>query len=145
MAFPSFGNSAWMKLTETFREIDAYGLPFHGRSHGHATSHTRQVRYRGERVCEVALVFRHMLPLHDEAHLEPLNLQLMLSRRVSLDLIMEAGGDDPRAHGQLASLDLLQAAAPEQACHLVTLLLLPDRRQSLVAHCRAVVLSQVDP
>ena len=71
------------------------------------------------------------------------------SRRVSLDLIMEAGGDDPRTHGQLASLDLLQAAAPEQACHLVTLLLLPDRRQSLVAHCRAVVLrvglSQVDP
>ncbi len=82
-----------------------------------------------------------------------------------LDLVMEAGGDDPRAHGQLASLDLLQAAAPEQACHLVmmmipssssrddrpvrTLLLLPDRCQSLVAHCCAVVLlvglSQVDP
>jgi hypothetical protein len=42
--------------------------------------------YRAERVCEVALVFRHVLPLHDEAHLEPLNLQLVLSRRVSLDL-----------------------------------------------------------
>ena len=45
---------------------------------------------------------------------------------------MEAGGDDPRTHEQLASLDLLQAAATEQACHLVTLLLLPDRRQSPV-------------
>ena len=43
-----------------------------------------------------------MLPLHDEAHLEPLNLYLVISRRVSLDLIMEAGGDDPRTHGQLA-------------------------------------------
>ena len=68
---------------------------------------------------------------------------------MSLDLVMEAGGDDPRAHGQLASLDLLQAAAPEQACHLVAVLLLPNRRQSLVAHCCVVVLrvglSQVDP
>ena len=42
--------------------------------------------------------------------------------------------------GQFASLDLFQAAAPEQACHLVVLLLLPNRRQSLVAHRRAVVL-----
>ena len=108
-------------LDETLREIDAYGLPFHGRGHAHAASHSRQVRYRAERICEVALVFRHVLPLHDEAHLEPLNLQLMLSRRVSLDLIMEAEGDDPRAHGQQASLDLLQAAAHEQACHLVML------------------------
>jgi hypothetical protein len=73
-------------LDETLREIDAYGLPFHGRSHGHAASHSRQLLYRAERVCEVALVFRHVLPLHDEAHLEPLNLQLVLSRRVSLDL-----------------------------------------------------------
>jgi hypothetical protein len=62
------------------------------------------VWYRAERVCEVALVFRHVLPLHN--YLEPLNLQLVLSRRVSLDLIMEAGGDDPRTRGQLASLDL---------------------------------------
>jgi len=53
---------------------------------------------------------------------------------------MEAGGDDPRTHGQLASIDLFQAAAPEQACHLVVLLLLPNRRQSLVANRRVVVL-----
>jgi hypothetical protein len=109
----------------------------------------RTVRYRAESVCKVALILRHVLPLHDEAHLEPLNLQFVLSRRVSLDLVMEAGGVDPRAHGQLASLDLFQVAAPEQACHLVALLLLPNRRQSLVAHRRAVVLrvglSQVDP
>ncbi len=59
-----------------------------------------------------------MLSLHDEAHLEPLNLQIVLSRRVSLDRVMEAGGDDPRTHGQFTSLDLFQAAAPEQACHL---------------------------
>jgi hypothetical protein len=70
--------------------------------------------------------------LHDEAHLEPLSLQFVLSRRVSLDLVMEAGGDDPCTHGQFASFDLFQAAAPEQACHLVALLLLPNRRQSLV-------------
>jgi hypothetical protein len=106
-------------LDETLRKINAYGLPFHGRSHGHAASHCRQVLYRAESVCEVALIFRHVLPLHDESHLEPLNLQFVLSRRVSFDLVMEAGGDDPRAHGQLASLDLFQAAATEQACHLV--------------------------
>jgi len=107
------------------------------------------VRYRAESVCEVALSFRHVLSLHDEAHLEPLSLQFVLSRRVSLDLVMEAGGDDPCTHGQFASLDLFQAAAPEQACHLVVLLLLPNWRQSLVAHRRAVVLrvglSQVYP
>ena len=38
----------------------------------------------------VAIDMQHrtsdMLSLHDEAHLEPLNLQLVLSRRVSLDL-----------------------------------------------------------
>jgi hypothetical protein len=75
--------------------------------------------------------------------------QFVLSRRVSLDLVMETGRDDPRTHGQFASLDLFQAAAPKQACHLVALLFLPDRSQSLVAHRRAVVLrfglSQVDP
>jgi hypothetical protein len=49
---------------------------------------------------------------------------------------MEAGGDDPRTHGPLASLDLFQAAAREQACHVVALLLLPNRRQSLVAQER---------
>jgi hypothetical protein len=38
--------------------------------------------------------------------------------------------------GKLASLDLFQAASPEQACHLVALLLLPNRHQSLVAHRR---------
>ena len=100
-------------------------------------------------VHEVALIFRHLLLLHDEAHLECLNLQFVLSRRVSLDFIVETGRDDPRAHGHLASLELCQAATPEQACHLVALLLLPNRRQSLVVHRRALVLwvglSQVDP
>jgi len=48
-------------LDETLRKIDAYGLPFHGRSHGHAASHSRQVWYRAESVCEVALSFRHVL------------------------------------------------------------------------------------
>ena len=103
-----------------------------GRSHRHAASH-----------------FRHVLSLHDEAHLEPLNPQFVLSRRVAFDLVVEAGGDDPCAHGQFASLDLFQAAAPEQACHLVALLVLPNRRQSLVVHRCAVVLrvglSQVYP
>ena len=103
-----------------------------GRSHRHAASH-----------------FRHVLSLHDEAHLEPLNPQFVLSRRVVFDLVVEAGGDDPCAHGQFASLDLFQAAAPEQACHLVALLVLPNRRQSLVVHRCAVVLrvglSQVYP
>ena len=103
-----------------------------GRSHRHAASH-----------------FRHVLSLHDEAHLEPLNPQFVLSRRVAFDLVVEAGEDDPCAHGQFASLDLFQAAAPEQACHLVALLVLPNRRQSLVSHRCAVVLrvglSQVYP
>jgi len=97
-----------------------------GRSHRHAASH-----------------FRHVLSLHDEAHLEPLNPQFVLSRRVAFDLVVEAGGDDPCAHGQFASLDLFQAAAPEQACHLVALLVLPNRRQSLVVHRCAVVLRVV--
>jgi len=100
MAFPSFGNSAWMmsqmnpcvrsttSLDESLRKIDD-GLPFHGRSHGHAASYSRQVRYRVESVCEVALIFRHVLPLHEETRLEPLNLQFVLSRRVSLDLVIE--------------------------------------------------------
>jgi hypothetical protein len=131
-------------LDETLRKINTHSLPFHGRSHGHAASHSRQVRYRAESVCEVALIFRHVLPLHDEAHLEP---QFVLSCRVSFDLVMETGRDDPLTHGQFASLDLFQAAAPKQACHLVALLFLPDRSQSLVAHRRAVVfrvgLSQV--
>jgi hypothetical protein len=73
----------------------------------------------------------------------------VLSRRVSLDLTMETGGDDPRTHGQLPSLDLFQAASPEQACHLVPLLLLPNWCQPLVTHHCVVVLrvwlSQVDP
>ena len=136
-------------LDETLCKIDAYGLPFHGRSHRHAATHSRQVRYGAESVCEVAFSFRHVLSLHNEAHLEPLNPQFVLSSRVSFDLVMEAGGDDPCAHGQFASLDLFQAAAPEQAWHLVALLVLPNRRQSLVAHRRAVVLrvglSQVYP
>ena len=49
-----------------------------GRSHRHAASH-----------------FRHVLSLHDEAHLEPLNPQFVLSRRVAFDLVVEAGEDDP--------------------------------------------------
>ena len=52
MAFPSF---LQLGLDETLRKIDAYGLPFHGSSHGHAASHSRQVRNRAESVCEVAL------------------------------------------------------------------------------------------
>jgi len=110
-------------LDETLSKIDACVLPFHGRRHRHAASHSRQVRYGAESVCEVAFSLRHVLSLQDEAHLEPLNLQFVLSRRVSFDLVMEAGGDDPCAHGQFASLDLFQAAAPKQACHLVALLL----------------------
>jgi hypothetical protein len=60
-----------------------------------------------------------MLSLHDESYLEPLDLQLLLSCRVSLDFIVEAGGDDPSAHGQVTSIDLFQAATCEQARHLV--------------------------
>ena len=67
---------------------------------------------------------------------------------MSLDFIVEVGGDDPSAHGQVTSLDLFQAAACEQARHLVALLLPPNRRQSLIAHRRTIVLrvrlSQVD-
>ena len=110
-------------LDETLWKIDAYGLQFHGRDHRHAASHSKQVRYGAESVCEVAFSFRHVLSLHNEAHLEPLNPQFVLSSRVSFDLVMEAGGDDPCADGQFASLDLFQAAAPKQACHLVALLL----------------------
>ena len=64
----------------------------------------------------------------------------VLSCRVSLDLIVEAGRDDPSAHGQVASFDLFQATSCEQARHLVALLFPPNRRQSLVSHRRAVML-----
>jgi hypothetical protein len=63
-------------LDKTLRKTNDYCLPFHGRCNLHAASHSRQVRYRAESVCEVALIFRHVLPLHDEAHLEPLNFSL---------------------------------------------------------------------
>jgi hypothetical protein len=79
-------------MDEALRKINDYGLPFHDRSHGYAVSHSRQMRYRAESVYVVALIFRHVLPLHDEAHLELLNLQFVLSRRVSLDLVMCGNG-----------------------------------------------------
>jgi hypothetical protein len=42
--------------------------------------------------------------------------------------------------GSSLRLTFFQAAAREQACHLVALLPLPNRRQSLVAHRRVVAL-----
>ena len=42
--------------------------------------------------------------------------------------------------GSSLRLTLFQAAAREQACHLVVLLLLPNRLQSFVAHRRVVAL-----
>jgi hypothetical protein len=92
MAFPSFGNSGWMNPCA---RSTTTAFHFMAVANGHAESQSRQVLYRAESVCKVALIFRHVLPLRDEAHLEPLNLQFVLSRRVLLDLVMEAGGVDP--------------------------------------------------
>jgi hypothetical protein len=84
-------------LDETLRKIDAYC----------------------ESVYEIALVFLHVLPLHDQAHLKPLNLLCVLSRRVSLDLIMEAGGDGHRTHG--SSLRLIFFKHPRANMPVISL------------------------
>ena len=91
-----------------------------------------------------------MCPFHDEAHLESLDLQFVFYRRVSFDFILQAGGDNPRARGQLPSLDLFQAAPPARTSLSFHCLAPPSKSaQSLVAHRRPVVLRasliEVDP
>jgi hypothetical protein len=66
-------------LNEALSKVNAYGLPFHGRCYRHAATNSGKVWHRGESVREVTLVLRHMLSLHDEAYLEHLDLQLLLS------------------------------------------------------------------
>ena len=128
-----------LSLNEALSEVHAYGLPLHGRRHKHAAMNSGQVWHRVENVREVTLIVRHMLTLHDETYLEPLDLQFMLSCRVSLDFTVEAGGDDPSANGQVTSLELFQAAVCRPVISLPCSSL-PNRRQSLVAHRRTVVL-----
>lgn len=106
--------------TETLRKIDALGLSFHGR--------TMDMQHRTPDRCGTGLRAFVKSPLCNTTHLESLDLQLVLSREVSLDLIVEAGGDDSGAREKLTSLDPFQATTFEQTCHLVPLLLIPVRR-----------------
>ena len=65
-------------------------------------------------VREVALVFRYLLPLHDEAHLESLNLHFVLSRRGTLDFIVETGGDDLVPMGSSLLLSFVRQPRPNK-------------------------------
>ena len=81
-----------------------------------------------------------MLPLHDYSYLKPFDFVFMLSCGVALDLVVESRSNHSGARGQIAPLNLFQAATFEQARNLDSLLFLPYRRKSLVSHCCAVVL-----
>jgi hypothetical protein len=94
MAFPSFGNSAWMKPCER-----STPTAFHFMAVAMDMQHRTPDKCGTGLKASVKSPLSFVLPVHDEAHPEPLNLQFVLSRRVSLDLVMEAGGDDPRTHG----------------------------------------------
>jgi hypothetical protein len=120
MAFPSFGSSAWMKpcvrSTPTAFHFMAVAMDMQHRTPDNCcTGLNASVKSPLSFDMSCPCTTRRTLSLLTFSLCSPAGCRLIL---------------DPRTHGQLASLDLLQGATPEQACHLVTLLLLPDRRQS---------------